>query len=237
MKDFKILGLIPARGGSRGIPRKNIIPVAGKPLIAYTIEEAIKSRYIDRVIVSTDDEEIAEISKKYDAEVPFMRPKELAGDDTPDLPVFIHTLKWLKDNQDYIPNLIVHLRPTSPLRKVEHIDEAIKILKSNKNADSIRGVCIPYQTPFKMWMIKGRYMKPLLKFKKIKELYNTPRQLLPPVYWQNGHIEVTRYETIMKKHSMTGDKILPYIMDPEYSIDIDSELNIKLTEIILKGRK
>lgn len=237
MKDFKILGLIPARGGSRGIPRKNIIPVAGKPLIAYTIEEAIKSRYIDRVIVSTDDEEIAEISKKYDAEVPFMRPKELAGDDTPDLPVFIHTLKWLKDNQDYIPNLIVHLRPTSPLRKVEHIDEAIKILKSNKNADSIRGVCIPYQTPFKMWMIKGRYMKPLLKFKKIKELYNTPRQLLPPVYWQNGHIEVTRYETIMKKHSMTGDKILPYVMDSEYSIDIDSELNIKLTEIILKGRK
>lgn len=237
MKDFKILGLIPARGGSRGIPRKNIIPVAGKPLIAYTIEEAIKSRYIDRVIVSTDDEEIAEISKKYDAEVPFMRPKELAGDDTPDLPVFIHTLKWLKDNQDYIPNLIVHLRPTSPLRKVEHIDEAIKILKSNKTADSIRGVCIPYQTPFKMWMIKGRYMKPLLKFKKIKELYNTPRQLLPPVYWQNGHIEVTRYETIMKKHSMTGDKILPYVMDSEYSIDIDSELNIKLTEIILKGRK
>lgn len=237
MKDFKILGLIPARGGSRGIPRKNIIPVAGKPLIAYTIMEATKSRYIDRVIVSTDDEEIVEISKKYGADVPFLRPKRLARDKTPDLPVFLHTLKWLKRNQNYIPNLIVHLRPTSPLRKAEHIDDAIDILKNNKNADSIRGVCIPYQTPFKMWRITGRYMKPLLKFKKLKELYNTPRQLLPLVYWQNGHIEVTRYDTITKKHSMTGDRILPYVMDPEYSIDIDSELNIKLTEIILKGRK
>ncbi len=230
----EILAVIPARGGSKGIPKKNIKILAGKPLIAYTIEEAKKSRYTDRIIVSTDSEEIAEVAKSYGADVPFLRPKRLARDKTPDLPVFLHALKWLKKNRGYAPDLVVHLRPTSPLRKAQHIDEAIEILEKYKDADSIRGVCIPTQNPFKMWRIRGSYMKPLIRFNKFKEPYNAPRQSLPPVYWQNGHIEVARYETITKKHSMTGDKILPYIMNQKYSVDIDSNVSIKLAEIILK---
>lgn len=236
-KDKQILAIIPARGGSRGIPRKNIKDLAGKPLIAYTIEEAKKSGYLDRIVVSTDDEEIGEVAKRYGGEVPFLRPKELAGDETPDLPVFLHALKWLKENQDYVPDLVVHLRPTSPLREAKHIDEAIELLEGDKSADSVRGVCTPTQNPFKMWQIKEGYMEPLVGSKKFKEPYNTPRQLLPVVYWQNGHIEVIRYETIMKKHSMTGDKILPYIMDQEYSVDIDSNLSIKLAEVILNEKR
>ena len=236
-KDKQILAIIPARGGSRGIPRKNIKDLAGKPLIAYTIEEAKKSGYLDRIVVSTDDEEIGEVAKRYGGEVPFLRPKELAGDETPDLPVFLHALKWLKENRDYVPDLVVHLRPTSPLREAEHVDEAIELLEGDKSADSVRGVCTPTQNPFKMWQIKEGYMEPLVGSKKFKEPYNTPRQLLPVVYWQNGHIEVIRYETIMKKHSMTGDKILPYIMDQEYSVDIDSNLSIKLAEVILNEKR
>ena len=234
-KDNKIISIIPARGESKGVPRKNIRLLADKPLIAYSIEQSLQCKYIDRTIVSTNDEEIAKIAKEYGAEVPFIRPEELAKDDTPDLPVFIHALKWLEKNQSYIPEIIVHLRPTSPLRKVKHIEDAIKKLESEKNANSIRGICIPSQNPFKMWKIKGKYMKPLIKYNEVKEPYNTPRQLLPKVYWQNGHIEVIRYKTIMEKHSMTGDRILPYIMDQKYMIDIDSYLSFTIAEIILGG--
>ena len=166
-----------------------------------------------------------------------MRPKKLAEDNTPDLPVLLHLLNWLKKNESYLPDYIVHLRVTSPLRCVKHIDESIKKLADDKNADSIRGVCIPNQTPYKMWEIQGRYMKPLLKIKNIKEPYNTPRQLLPKIYWQNGHIEVIRYSTIINKRSMTGGNIIPYIMGDEYIIDIDSIEDVKLAEIIIKKGK
>jgi N-acylneuraminate cytidylyltransferase len=233
---MQILGIIPARGGSKSVPKKNIKLLAGKPLIAYTIEEAKKSKVIDRIIVSTDDDEIAEISRKYRAEVPFIRPKELAHDDTPDLPVFKHTLKWLKKNENYVPDIIVHLRPTSPLRKVEHIDTGIKLLINNKKADSVRSVCEPNQSPYKMWEIKNGYLVPMLDLKKKQgiESYNLPRQELPKVYWQTASVDVIRYDTIMKKHSMTGDYILPLIMDEKYSIDLDTELDFKIVEQIIK---
>ncbi len=171
----KIISIIPARGGSRGIPKKNITLLAGKPLVVYSIEQSLQCKYIDRTIVSTGDEEIAEISRRYGAEVPFLRPKELATDEMPDLPVFRHALDWLEKNEHYIPEIIVHLRPTSPLRKVKHLEEAIEKLSSDSNADSIRGVCLPTQNPFKMWKIEGNYMEPLLKYNEVKEPYNAPR--------------------------------------------------------------
>ena len=118
----EVLALIPARGGSKGIPRKNLMPLAGRPLIAYSIEQATSARHITRVIVSTDDEEIARVARDHGAEVPFMRPPEFALDLSPDIDVFRHALTWLRDNESYVPELVVHLRPTGPVRRIELID-------------------------------------------------------------------------------------------------------------------
>lgn len=232
-KGMEVLAIIPARGGSKSIPHKNIRILNGHPLIAYSIVSALKAKRVSRVIVSTDYESIAKISLKYGAEVPFMRPTELAQDDTPDLPVFEHALGWLEREEGYIPKMIVHLRPTSPLRTAWHIDEAIGRLANDKNADSIKSVCRPVQNPFRMWAIRGKYLEPLIKT-NIKEQHNCARQLLPDVYWQNGHVDVIRYNTIMRKHSMAGDRVLPYVMDEKYMIDIDSVSDIKIAEAMME---
>jgi len=134
-----ILALIPARGGSKGVPRKNIKPFCGKPLIAWTIEEAKKSAHITRIVVSTDDEEIAQVAKEYGADVPFMRPREIARDDTPDLPVFMHALRTLAQER-YEPRLVVHLRATGPLRVASDIDRGIALMLAHPEADSVRAV-------------------------------------------------------------------------------------------------
>lgn len=228
----KILAIIPARGGSKGIPKKNIVNINGKPLIQYTIEVAKESKLIDRVIVSTDDDEIAEISEKLGAEVPFIRPAELAKDDTPTFPVIKHALKWLKENEKYKPELIVLLEPTFPLRTVEKVDEAIKVISSDEEADSLRGVCEPFQNPFKMWIPCGKYLKPLIKEKEI--MYEKPRQNLRKVFWQNGYIYISRYKTIMDKKSFHGEKILPFILSENNFIDIDTEEDLKLLKRYLK---
>jgi len=235
LDDINIVSIIPARGGSKGIPQKNVKLLCGKPLISYVIEQALESHLIDRTIVSTDSKEIAEMARRYGAETPFIRPSNLAEDDTLDLPVFKHAIRWLEENQDYRADIIIHLRPTSPLVKVKHINEAIKKLIKDKNADSIRGVCAPSQNPFKMWKREGKYIKPLINYSKLKEPYNMPRQLLPDTYWQNANIDITRYNTIIKKNSMTGDNILPYIMNKKYSIDLDDMLDLKIAEMLLKG--
>ena len=143
----EIISIIPARGGSKGIPKKNIVLLAGKPLIAYSIGQSLQCRHIKRTIVSTDDPEIAEIAREYGAEVPFIRPKELAKDDTPDLPVFLHALDWLEKQESYLPDLIVHLRPTSPLREVKHIEEAIEKLLAVWRYNSFRGLHLSFEHP------------------------------------------------------------------------------------------
>ena len=136
--DKKICAIIPARGGSKGIPRKNIQLVAGKPLIAYSIEKALQSKHINRVLVSTDDNEIAHVANTYGAEV-LMRPKQLAQDDTPDLPVIQHILQELKKHENYVPEYVVHIRPTCPLRSVSDIDSAIENI-INIPCDSVRTI-------------------------------------------------------------------------------------------------
>ena len=136
----KVLGIIPARGGSKGIPGKNIRPLGGYPLIAYAIVAGRLSALVDRVIVSTDDEQIAAIARKWGAEVPFLRPARLARDETTDLPVFQHALGWLGENEDCRPDTIVQIRPTSPLRPRECVDAAVEMLIDDKDADSVRGV-------------------------------------------------------------------------------------------------
>ena len=220
----EVLALIPARGGSKGIPRKNIRDFAGAPLIAYSIAAGLQARNVTRVIVSTDDEEIAAVSRQWGAETPFLRPAEFAQDATTDLPVFQQALAWLAEHENYHPEFVVQLRPTSPVRPVGLIDEAIELMLTNPQADCVRGVVPSGQNPYKMWQIEpdSHQLKPLLSLPNLEEPYNAPRQELPKTYWQTGHIDVIRTSTILEKRSLTGDVILPVLIDPRYTVDIDT---------------
>ena len=229
-----VTALIPARGGSKGIPRKNVMMLAGKPLIAYTIQHALDSKLIGRVIVSTDDEEIAEISRQFGAEVPFMRPAELAQDASADIEAFRHYLGWTKANEGGLPEMVVHLRATNPVRKVEIIDQAIELLSSHPEADAVRSVTLAQQTPYKMWHIdKDGYLKPLLKLEGIPDCQSIPRQRLPLVYWQNGYVDVLRPRAVLDKKSMWGDLALPLIVH-EHMFELDYPENIPDCEEALK---
>ena len=220
----EILALIPARGGSKGIPHKNIRRFAGYPLLAWSIAAGLQAKSVSRVIVSTDDGEIAAVAREYGADVPFMRPSELAQDRTLDLPVFEHALRWLEDIEGYKPDIIVQLRPTSPIRPKEMLDGAIKVLVENPDADSVRGVVPAGQNPYKMWKFNGydKPLNPLIHVEGLTEPYNAPRQILPQVYWQTGHIDAIRTKTISHKNSLTGDVVYPYVIDPRYTVDIDT---------------
>ncbi len=220
---MEILALIPARGGSKSIPRKNIKPLAGYPLLAYSIAAAMQSRQVTRTIVSTDDDEIACTAQSYGAEAPFLRPEEFARNDTTDLPVFTHALHWLKEKEGYQPDVVVQLRPTSPLRPPDCVNQALQILLEHPEADSVRGVIPAGQNPYKMWRVDDQgQMSPLLTLPGVDEPFNAPRQALPQTYWQTGHIDAIRVSTILKKNSLSGEVILPLHMDPRYAIDIDT---------------
>lgn len=227
-----IISLIPARGGSKSIPQKNIRLLEGVPLLAYSIAASLQASKVYRTIVSTDSEEIAEQARAWGAEVPFIRPAQLAEDHTLDYPVFEHALRWLEQEEDYRAAIVVQLRPTSPFRPPGSVDEAIELLRRT-GADSVRTVIPSGQNPYKMWRIEKDRMEPLLG-DEFKEPYNMPRQKLPQTYWQTGHIDVMRYETIMDMRSMTGQHIAPYIVDPSYAIDLDTERDWRMAEYIIK---
>jgi len=233
----EILALIPARGGSKGIPRKNIKVVAGKPLIAYSIEQALASRFITRTIVSTDDPEIAQVAREFGAKVPFMRPGEFAQDLSPDIDVFRHALKWLRDREGYVCDLVVHLRPTGPVRRVELIDQAIETMLGDPEADSLRSVSWPDQTPYKMWRMVDGYLEPILQVDGIVESYSMPRQILPDVYWQNGYVDIVRPRVVLDGGMMCGHKIIPFVVD-EPMLEIDYEDSIsRVEDALLKLRQ
>jgi N-acylneuraminate cytidylyltransferase len=219
----EVLVIVPARGGSKGIPRKNIRNFAGHPLIAYSIEAGLMAKTVTRVMVSTDDEEIAAVARRYGADVPFLRPAEFAQDKTLDLPVFQHAIHWLAENENYHPDVVVQLRPTSPVRPPSLVDEAVTLLLNHPEADSVRGVVPSGQNPHKMWRIDpaSGQMRPLLTVEGIEEPYNAPRQILPPVYWQTGHIDAIR-PYVFDQGTMSGKVVLPVLVDPEYTVDIDS---------------
>ena len=234
----EVLGLVLARAGSKSVPRKNIHLVLGKPLIAYTIEPAHAARSITRVVVTTDDPEIADLARGLGAEVPFLRPSELAQDETPDYPVVRHALEWLEAKDGYRPDLIVQLRPTSPLRTSRHLDEAIALLRARPDADSVRGVCRPHQNPHKMWrMTSDGLLSPLLAVPGVPEPFNSPRQTLPVVWWQNGYIDVFWRRTVFEQESLTGAKVLGYVIDEPEHVDIDSLHDIRVLELILRNRQ
>jgi CMP-N-acetylneuraminic acid synthetase len=223
----KILAIIPARGGSKGLPRKNIRLLAGKPLIAYTIEVALKSKYVDKVIVSTEDEEITEVSKKYGAEV-IERPNELAKDDTLTTDVIFHVLEILKV-KNYNPDIVVLLQPTSPLRKAEDIDNAIELFLSS-DCESVVSVCEIEHPPYWSFKIEEVYLKPLFD----KRYLRMRRQDLERTYIPNGAIYVSIPRTLYKYKGFYCNYIIPYIMPIERSVDIDNEIDFMLAELLVK---
>jgi len=220
----QILAVIPARSGSKSVPHKNIRLIDGKPMIAYSIEHALASGYINRVIVSTDSEEYAKIARQYGAEVPFIRPLEYAQDSSLDIDVFLHALRFLKETQDYVPDIIVQLRPTYPIRDAQDIDNMIEMMLKNDSIDSVRTVAPAKEIPHKMWYLSEQgLLEPILK--DIPEAYNMPRQQLPQVMYQNANIDVIRTKVITEEHSMSGKKIAGYQMNKNFDIDTQEEFN------------
>ena len=232
-----MVSIIPARGGSKDIPKKNIALLAGKPLLAYSIEYSLGCPLIERTIVSTDDSETADTAKKYGAEAPFLRPSELAQDDTQDYPVFLHALQWLREHEGYTPDMVVHLRPTSPLRPIGLIEKAIQMMMQDPDADCLRTIYETPITPYKMWQLEKGYLRPFVQLEG-RESYNMPRQELPEVFWHNGVLDIIRASTILEKHSVSGTKILPLLMDSSFlTVDIDKPFDLIVAEAALKVRQ
>ncbi|SCL91513.1 acylneuraminate cytidylyltransferase family protein [Sporanaerobacter sp. PP17-6a] len=228
----KVVGIIPARGGSKGIPRKNIKNLCGKPLIAWTIEEALKSKYIDRLIVSTEDKEIAEISREYGAEVPFLRPVELARDDTPGVEPVLHCINWLKTNENFESDYVCVLQCTSPLRTYRDINLCLEKVNNTK-FDGIISVCEVETNPYWTNIFEGKKLIYFLEEgKKIKS-----RQALPKIYKYNGAIYIIRKEILIKKETLETDNMTGYIMDNGSSIDIDSKMDFKFAELLIRERE
>ena len=230
----KILGVIPARGGSKRVPRKNILPINGKPLIAYAIESALKAN-LDRVIVSTDDTEIAEIARRYGADVPFLRPKELAADDTPDAPVLRHALEFLEqagERYDYV----VLLRPTTPFKTADDINEIIKKAVSG-SFDLVRSVTAAEGTSHPYWMYKADTedtLKPLFEKENVSK-YLRSQQLPNTIFSLNGVVDIFSTRQVKEAPNLLMSDRLGFIKIPrERALDIDEPLDFEIARAILE---
>jgi CMP-N,N'-diacetyllegionaminic acid synthase len=216
------IAIIPARSGSKGIPHKNIRLFAGKPLLVHSIEHALQSKCIDRVVVSTDREEYANIARDAGAEVPFLRPADIAGDSSTDLEVFQHAHAWLIEH-GYSPDVYVHLRPTHPIRNPMDIDSMVRLLQQHPEATSCRSISPAAFTPYKMWFQDAQvsYIKPVVRLEE-SDSYNLPRQALPQVFQQNACIDVVRASTVAHG-SMSGANIFGFKMESCFDIDSEEE--------------
>lgn len=223
MEKLLIHTLIPARGGSKSIPRKNIRIYKKLPLLAHSIKISKNISIIDKTVVSTDCPEIKEIAIKNGAEVPFLRPKEISGDLSTDYECFTHYVMWLKENKQPIPDILIHLRPTYPERDKKLLVNCLKKFIEIRNSYSSLRTVVPLEKSlFKMYLIDNKQLIPTYeKYKNIKNPYNQPRQILPTTYLHNGCIDILNTKTL--DNSITGDKIYPYIMDEKETYDIDTE--------------
>jgi len=231
MKSYKILAIIPARGGSKGIRKKNIQKLLGKPLISYTITAAKNTKSINKIIVSTDDNEIKKISENIGAEVPFLRPKQISKDTSSTIEVIKHALKFLEETQSYKPDIIILLQPTSPLRTSQLITKTINTLKKSK-ATSVITVSKITKHPYASFWLKNDFLKP---FKENSTKYSR-RQDFPDLFFPTGAVYSFWYDTLKKFNSIYGPKIKPIIVDDD-NIDIDTLQDLFFTEMILKNWK
>lgn len=228
------VGIIPARGGSKAVPRKNLKPLGGVPLIVHSIVAGRAARELDRLIVSTDDPEIAAVAREHGAEVPFLRPAEYAQDDTPDLPVFQHALRWLAEHEGYRPEFVIHLRPTQPFRPAGLIDDVVRLLRAS-GADCVKSLVPAAQHPHKMWRIdaEGRpvpYQDTPL-WRQIGP--DCARQLLEPVYWSAGLVDGIRSATILAG-STIGQRIEPIFVDEELCVELDTPRDFIVAEAVFQ---
>ena len=220
----KIVALIPARSGSKGVPGKNIKPLAGFPLIAYSIKAALKSKLIDRVIVSTDSEEYANIAREYGAEVPFLRPSELSGDKAADTDFFKHAIDWFIENEGEVPEYFAHLRPTTPLREPNVIDAALKSFIGS-DFTALRSVHKMTESSYKSFEIEDDKLKCLCGGNFDIESANLARQAYPSTYDANGYIDVVRSEMVIQKNLIHSDRVQAYVTDVSYEIDELSDID------------
>jgi len=230
IKGKKILALIPARSGSKRLPGKNIKGLSGKPLIAWTIEQAKNSKYIDKIIVSTDSQEIAEISKEYGAEIPFLRPGELAQDESKGIDVILHAINWFKQRNEHY-DLLIQLQPTSPLREPEDIDKAVELLFA-KNAKAIITVTEAQCSP--SWvntLPEDGSMKNFL----LSEDRNKNSQQFSKFYRLNGAVYLGYCDYILEQKSFHGEASFAYIMPKMRSVDIDDEFDFMFAEFLMEN--
>lgn len=228
-----MIAIIPARSGSKGVPGKNIKLLGGIPLFAFSIIAAKMMPSVSRVIVSTDSEEYAQIAKKYGAEVPFLRPNEISGDKSTDFDLFLHALNWFKENENFIPEYIIHLRPTTPLRNPQMMEEAVKLFFENKNlASSLRSGHSAPESPYK-WFLKddNNYFKGL-RDDLTPEKVNLPRQSFPSVYIPDGYIDILKSSVILTTGTLHGDKML--VFESPFCVEVDTKDDFEYLEFQIK---
>lgn len=216
-----IIAVIPARAGSKGIVDKNIKPLAGKPLIAYSIAVAKLASIIDRVIVSTDSPRYADIARAYGAEVPFLRPLEISGDNSTDYDFIKHVLDWLEDNEGEVPKYVVHLRPTTPLREVCHIELAIEAIKKDTAATALRSVHKMSESAYKTMEVEDGYLKCVGSGSFDLDTANEPRQKFNKTYHPNGYVDVIVSSYVIENQKIHGNRVIAYLTP--YIVEVDTE--------------
>ena len=226
-----VLAVVPARGGSKGLHRKNLLQVGGISLVARAVHAARSAARVDRVVGSTDDPEIAAAMRSAGAEVPFLRPAELAADDTPDAPVFLHALAALAA-EGYQPDVVVNVRPTAPLRTGEDIDAALDLLDRHPACASVKSVTVASQHPYKMWTLDGDVLIPVLPewHERFSGDVDVARQRLPVVYRSNGAVDAVRCEALLATGSFHPGSVAAYVMELRRSVDVDTARDLELAE-------
>lgn len=231
----KNIAIIPARGGSKGVPHKNIKQLGGFPLLAYSIAACKLSNEVQRTIVSTDSEEIAQIAKQYGAEVPFLRPKQFAGDKSGDIEFVNHAISWLAENENEIPEFLIHIRPTTPLRNTKIMDIAIRKIEQSVDATSLRSAHKASESPYK-WFVKNEegYFESVVKG-VTNDTANTGRQEFPDVYIPDGYIDVLKTNYIMQSQMLHGNKMIAFESPVCYEVDTEEDFELLEYQIEKKG--
>jgi len=241
-----IVAVIPARSGSKGVKDKNIKLLAGYPLVAYSIAVAKLTKNIDRIIVSTDSEQYADIGMNFGAEVPFLRPKEISGDTSTDYDFIKHLLDWMQENEGKIPHYLVHLRPTTPLREPEYIDAAIEQMLHNANATALRSVHEMSESAYKSFEIEGDYLKSVGSSSFALDAFNDPRQKFPKTYQANGYVDIIKTAYVIENKKLHGDRVIafvtPYVVEIDTADDFDFleyivSKNPRIVNILFKDRR
>lgn len=220
-----VVAVIPARSGSKSVADKNIKLLGRHPLIAYSIAAAKLASGIDRIIVSTDSIEYASIAREYGAEVPFLRPPEISGDNSTDYEWIKHALDWMKNEEGFVPRYLVHLRPTTPLREINYIDMAINLIKKIKYSNALRSVHEMSESAYKAFKIEGNYLKSIGSNSFALDASNDPRQSFNKTYQANGYVDVIKTEYVIKNNKLHGDRVIAFITPRVVEVDMPDDFD------------